>query len=268
MQPDAEKYRIESVYRAAEMLCAFLQPPHRFGVTELSAQTGLTKNQVFRILQTLLPVGFVIQDAETRAYRLGPRIVDLAAVAVHGSSLVHAAAPILDALARETGETVNLVTRLDGQTAICVDKRDSQWTLQITAQIGARFALHAGSSPKLLLAFAPPEVIAAYLRDVPLTSFTPRTITDPDTLRVTLAAIREQGYVVSVEEVDPGVCSIAAPIRDASGAVIAGVSVAAPTIRCGPEQRQRNITAVLSAAAAITRRLADVWLEQPDELSS
>jgi DNA-binding IclR family transcriptional regulator len=263
VQTTATKYRIESVARAADLLCVFLQPPHRFGVTELSAMTGLTKNQVFRILQTLMPSGFVVQDPETKVYRLGPRLIDLAAVAVHGTSLVHIAAPVLDQLAERTGETVNLVTRLDNRWAICIDKRESAQRLRITARVGARFALHVGSSPKLLLAYSPPESIEAYLRAcTPLTRFTERTITDPDVLRAELERIRQQGYVISNEELDPGVCSIAAPIHDHTGQVIAGISVAAPTFRLGPEQHQATIEAVLWAGREISRRLAEYTLGQ------
>ncbi|MDI3341651.1 MAG: IclR family transcriptional regulator [Sphaerobacter sp.] len=258
MKSGVGKYRIESVARAAELLCAFLQPPHRFGVTELSNAAGLTKNQTFRILQTLIPLGFVVQDPETKAYRLGPRLISLAAVAVHGSSLVHVAGPVLDQLAEQTGETVILTARLDPYSAICVDKRESTRTLAITARVGAEFALHAGATPKLLLAFSSPEHIEAYLRDrAPLTRFTERTITDPAQLKATLAEIRRQGYVVSVEELDRGVCSIAAPIRDHTGEVVAGVSVAAPTIRQGPDARLATIEAVVWAGREISRRLAE-----------
>lgn len=256
MATDASKYRIDSVSRATDILCAFLRPPHRFGLTELTDATGLTKNQAFRMLRTLMPAGFVVQDGETKTYRLGSRIVDLAAVAVHGSGLVHAAAPVLDALAAETGETVNLITRLDDRAAICVDHRDSRQRLRITASVGARFALHAGSCPKLLLAFSPRPTIEAYLRDCsPFPAFTANTITDPILLRAELDRIASRGYAISNEEIDEGVCSIAAPVRHESGAVIAGVSVAAPTIRSGPDDRQRNTDAVRGAARRISARL-------------
>lgn len=257
MVTDGAKYRIDSVSHAAELLCAFLRPPHRFGLTDLTDVTGLTKNQTFRTLRTLEPAGFVVQDSETKTYRLGSRIVDLAAVAVHGTGLVHAAAPVLDALAAQTGETVNLITRLDDRSAICVDTRDGRQRLRITASVGARFALHAGASPKLLLAFSPRPTIAAYLQHCsPFPAFTAKTITDPTPLLAELDRIGSRGYAVSNEEIDEGICSIAAPVRDGAGGVIAGVSVAAPTIRSGSDDRRRNTEAVLAAARRISARLA------------
>lgn len=253
---EASKYRIESVSRATDVLGAFLRPPHRFGLAELTAGTGLTKNQTFRMLQTLLLSGFVVQDGDTKTYRLGARLVELASVAVHGSDLVRVAAPVLDALTRRTGETVNLITLHDDRTAICVDKRDSPQALRITARVGARFPLHAGASPKVLLATSSPDAIADYVqRCQPFRRFTPNTITDPAALLTELDRIRDQGYAVSHEEMDHGICSIAAPVRDRDGAVVAGLSVAAPTIRTDPAERRHRIAAVREAAAEITIRL-------------
>lgn len=252
---DATRYRIESVTRATDLLGAFLRPPHRFGLADLTVGTGMTKNQTFRLLQTLTLSGFVVHDRGTKTYRLGSRLVDLAAVAVHGSDLVRVAAPILDMLARQTGETVNLIIKHDDQSAICVDKRDSLQSLRITATVGGRFPLHAGASPKLLLAYSSPAAIETYLRDgQPLQSFTPKTVTNPNDLRTELERVREQGYAVSSEEMDLGVCSIAAPIKNPAGDVVAGLSVAAPTIRTGPDQRRSTVDAVRAAANLVTDR--------------
>jgi len=250
------RYYIDAVGRAVQLLRAFLTPPHRFGVTELSQITGLSKNQVFRLLRTLTAEGLLNWDPEAKPYTLSYALTELGAVASRGSSLVQAAGPVLDRLAQETGETINLIARADEFTAICIDKRDSARLLQITAKIGARFQLHAGAVPKLLLAFSAPESIERYLTHrQPLQRFTPRTITDPDALRAELAAIRERGYSVSDEDLDLGACAIAAPIFDRHGVVIAGVSIAMPVSRFGAAERARYRAAVMAAAAEISRRL-------------
>lgn len=250
------RYYIDAVGRAVQLLRAFLTPPHRFGVTELSQITGLSKNQVFRLLRTLTAEGLLNWDPEAKTYTLSYALTEFGAVASRGSSLVQAAAPVLDRLAQETGETINLIARADEFTAICIDKRDSARLLQITAKIGARFQLHAGAVPKLLLAFSAPASIERYLAQCqPLQRFTPRTITDPDALRAELAAIRERGYSVSDEDLDLGACAIAAPIFDRHGVVIAGVSIAMPAARFGAAERARYRAAVMAAAAEISRRL-------------
>lgn len=264
MESGTDKYRVESVARAAGLLSAFLRPPHRFGVTELSRATQLTKNQTFRLLQTLLQEELVVQDPDTKAYTLGYRLVELGGVALRGSTLVQVAAPVLDAVAEQTGETINLIARAGDGVAICVDKRESRWALQISARVGARFALHAGATPKLLLAFSAPEVIEAYLdQRCPLTRFTPYTLTERDELLAELERIRRQGYAVSDEDLDLGACAVAAPIRDHRGVVVAGISVASPVTRFGPDERQRNTEAALGAAREISQRLAGYWPVRP-----
>lgn len=258
------RYYIDAVGRAVQLLRAFLSPPHRFGVTELSQMTGLTKNQVFRLLRTLTAEGLLNWDPETKTYTLSYALTELGAVASRGSSLVQAAAPVLDRLAQETGETVNLIARADEFSAICIDKRDSARLLQITARIGARFQLHAGAVPKLLLAYSPSESIERYLASrQPLQRFTTHTITDPASLRAELAAIRERGYSISDEDLDLGACAIAAPIFDRHGVVIAGVSIAMPASRFGAAERARYREAVVTAAAEISRRLG----HRPDTLN-
>ncbi|HET9016733.1 MAG TPA: IclR family transcriptional regulator [Thermomicrobiaceae bacterium] len=255
MEVVAEKYRVESVARAVVLLGAFLRPPHRFGVTELSKATKLTKNQTFRLLQTLVQERLVVQDPDTRAYALGYRLVELGAVASTGSTLVQIANPVLDRLAAETGEAVNLVVRDDELSAISVDKRESRWRLQISARVGTRFDLHAGGTTKVLLAFSPPEAIERYIMErSPLKRFTPTTITDPDELRAELATIREQGYAVSDQDLDPGVCTVAAPIYSLTDEVFAAVSVAAPVTRFGPKERCRYAKATVAAAREISLR--------------
>jgi DNA-binding IclR family transcriptional regulator len=251
-----DRYYIDAVGRAVQLLRAFLAPPHRFGVTELSQRTGMTKNLVFRLLRTLTAEGLLQWDPKTRTYTLSYDLTELGAVASRGSSLVQAATPVLDRLAQETGETINLIARADEFTAICIDKRDSAWRLQITARIGARFSLHAGAVPKLLLAFSDAENIERYLaQHQPLPQFTPHTITDPDALRAELAVIRQRGVSVSEEDLDLGACAIAAPIYDRHGSVIAGVSIAMPASRFGEPERMRYRETVTAAAAEISRRL-------------
>jgi len=253
---EPDRYYIDAVGRAIQLLRAFLEPPHRFGVTELSLRTGMTKNLVFRLLRTLTAEGVLQWDAETKTYTLSYALTELGAVASRGSSLVQAATPVLDRLAQETSETINLIARADEFTAICIDKRDSAWRLQITAKIGARFSLHAGAVPKLLLAFSDGETIERYLaQHRPLAQFTPHTVTDPDALRAELAAIRQRGFSVSEEDLDLGACAIAAPIYDHHGTVIAGVSIAMPAARYGEPERTRYREAVKAAAAEISYRL-------------
>ncbi len=251
-----DRYRILSVQRAAQLLSAFLTAPHEFGVSELSRMLGQTKNQTFRLLQTLVDEGLVIFDLVSKRYRLGYRVVELGVVAHGKLPLVAAAAPVLDRLAEESGETINLATLADEVTVIVLDKRESERPLQIHARIGGRFPLHAGAISKLMLAYSSAAFVEEFLeRASPLERFTENTIVESGLLRAEVQAIRAAGYAISDEDLDLGAASVAAPIRNGTGEVIAGVSIAAPKARFGPAERDRNIRTVVAAAEEISRKL-------------
>jgi len=251
-----DKYTIASVQRAMALLGAFLEPPHQFGVSELSRMLGQTKNQTFRLLHTLTHEGIVVIDAETKKYSLGYRLLELGAVAQKGSPLMATVAPIMDRLAEESGETIVLTCLANDRWAICVDKRESSQALQISARVGGRVPLHAGAGSKLLLAHSSPTFIERFLAVAqPLARYAPGTITDPDELLRELAQIRDQGYSVSDNDLDEGAASISAPIRDHRGDVIAAISVASPKTRFTTTDFTRNRDLVIRAAADATNRL-------------
>lgn len=253
---DTARYRVDAVVKATALLGAFAGPPHRFNLTELSQRTELSKNQTFRLLQTLLGVGFVRQDTRTKVYSLGPGMYRLLGAVQESDELVLAADETMDWLSNETGETINLITRDSADYAVCVAKRESEQRLQITARLGKRFRLHAGASPKLLLAFSGDERIEKYLaRQQPLPALTPYTIVDPGELRREISRIREEGYAISEEDLDLGACAVATPIRDKSGAVIAGISLAVPAARFGVAERERYVEIMLDAGKRISAAL-------------
>lgn len=252
----SDRYRILSVQRAAQLLSAFLTEPHEFGVSELSRMLGQTKNQTFRLLQTLVDEELVIFDLVSKRYRLGYRVVELGVIARRKLPLVAAAAPVMDRLARESGETVNLTTLADDVSAICLDTRESPHQLQIQARVGGRSALHAGAITKLLLASSTDAFVSRYIDLAsPLTPFTPHTITGAEELREEVREIRRQGHAISDEDLDLGAYSIAAPIRNGTGEVVAGISIAAPKSRLDDDQLDESLILVVRAADDISRKL-------------
>lgn len=253
---DGPRYRVQSVVKATALLGAFSEPPHRFTLTELSQRTQQSKNQAFRLLQTLLETGFVRLEPGSKVYCLGPAAYRLLGAVQLSDELVLAADQTLDWVRDETGETINLIARDGPDSAVCVAKRESAQRLQITAQLGKRFALHAGASPKLLLAFSPDDRIDDYLaRRQPLHASTPYTITALHQLWEEIWRIREEGFATSDEDLDLGACAVAAPIRDRSGEVVAGISLAMPAARFGPLERERFRTIALEAGQRISTAL-------------
>jgi DNA-binding IclR family transcriptional regulator len=254
------RYTIASVARAIGLVDAFLQPPHHFALTELSNTTGQTKNQTFRMLQTLSDAGVVMMDPETKRYRLGYRVLEWGVMAQKGSPLAVAASPVMDRLVEQVGETIVLTSRTGDFYAICVDKRESSHALQISARVGRRVPLHCGAGSKCILAYSSPEFVERFLQDAtPLPRYTDKTITEPDKLREEIQRIQERGYSISDEDLDPGACSIAAPINDQTGRVIAAISIASPKVRFTDEDIPARQRIIRESAQEISHQLVQYF---------
>lgn len=247
-----DAYVIASVDRAAQLLLTLAEMPDS-GVTELAEATGATKSLTFRLLYTLERSGLVRKDAERRTYALGYRAMLLGDQARRESPLIGTAEPVLADLAARTRENALLLVR-EGRNSVCVALKESPQPLRIFAAVGRLGPLHAGGGPKVLLAYAPPDLRDAVLSG-PLEVFSPETQVDPATLNETLARIRRDGFALSAGEIDPNTFSIAAPVRDQSGAVVAALSVNGPTARLEDATRDAFRDAVLEEAARLSAML-------------
>jgi IclR family transcriptional regulator, KDG regulon repressor len=250
---------LSTVQNAARLLKAFLGRDETLGPSELGRRLGLGKSTVHRLLSTLAAEGLLEQDPRTGGYRLGIVMFELGeAVRVH-MDLHAAAAPVLAMLRGQTRETAQ-VGVLDKGEVVYVDRLESSYTLRLFTETGRRVPAHCSSSGKVLLAFLPEQARAALLDGRPLPALTPDTITDPAELTAELGRVRARGWAEAVNEREIGVASIAAPIRDFQGNVVAAISIGAPIIRLGAAQRRRLAPPVMEAAAAVSRRLG--WTSQ------
>lgn len=244
---------LSTVRNAARLLKAFLTREESIGVSELARRLGLGKSAVHRLLTTLVAEGLVEQDPRTGGYRLGIVMFELGeAVKVH-LDLHAAAGPVLAHLREQTGES-SQVGVLDGDEVVYVDRLESAHTLRLFTETGRRVPAHCTSSGKVLLAHRS-EAERERVLARPLPALTPHTITDPAALRAELAAVRARGWAEAVDEREIGVASIAAPIRDAHGEVVAAISIGAPIARFGAVPRRRIAHALVEAGEAVSRRL-------------
>ncbi|MGE3286292.1 MAG: IclR family transcriptional regulator [Pseudonocardia sp.] len=244
---------LSTVRNAARVLKAFLTREESIGVSELARRLGLGKSAVHRLLTTLLAEGLVEQDPRTGGYRLGIVMFELGeAVKVH-LDLHAAAGPVLAQLREQTGES-SQVGVLDGDEVVYVDRLESAHTLRLFTETGRRVPAHCTSSGKVLLAHCP-EAVRERVLAHRLPALTPHTITDPDALRAELAAVRARGWAEAVNEREIGVASIASPIRDVRGDVVAALSIGAPVTRFGAVPRRRIARTLVEAGEAVSRRL-------------
>jgi DNA-binding IclR family transcriptional regulator len=216
---------MQSADRALAILAAFDEDRPTLRVSELAATLGMHKSTVSRLLATLHARNLVRRDGEV--FSPGPELARLGNLAARGLDLTEVAQAPLARLAEETGETVNLAVRQDDM-ALNVHQVQSSHLIGLGDWSGRALPLHCTANGKVLLAFAGDE-------PAELPARTPRTITSRTQLRAQLAEIRERGWAAAVEELELGLVAVAAPVFDASGAVVAAVSLAAPSYRLSPE---------------------------------
>ena len=161
---------------------------------------------------------------------------------------------MLQELAKRTKETCNLGI-LDQNKVLLIDRVESSYALRIHSEIGRRFEPHASAIGKLLLAHLPKGRRLRMLEEAqPLARFTEYTLTDIDDLELEFAAIRRQGYSVSNQGTTLGMLSVAVPVRDSKGRVVAGLSYQAPFVRITHEYVMEEVVpALLHSADRLTQ---------------
>jgi DNA-binding IclR family transcriptional regulator len=246
--------RVQSIERAFAVLGALADGP--IGVTEVADRADLPKSTAARLLGSLAREGVVEQVPGDTRYRLGPRLVTLAARIRPGRSLAMLARPSLEELADEVGEAAGLSVP-DGDLVHYVEQVGSPNPVSVRDWTGSRIPLHAVSSGQVLLAFAPPTFVQRYLGR-PMEPFTTRTLVSADALLERMRAIRRDGYAWALEEFDEGISSVAAPVADASGEVVAAVHLHGPSYRFpAPGAEGPLAERVVATAARISGNLRE-----------
>jgi IclR family KDG regulon transcriptional repressor len=252
-KPKPRRMRLSSVANAIRLTKAFSEQDSEMGISLLANRLGLAKSTVHRLATTLVEYDILEQNRESGKYRLGLALFELGTLVRRKMDAASGAQEQIHALADATGETVQLAI-LDHLTVLYIRIRESRQAVRLSSGLGTRAPAHCTSVGKVLLAYQPAEIVQQVI-DNGLKRYTQNTITDADALRTELATIRQKGYAIDDEEIEPGLRCVAAPIRDHSGHVTAAISVAAPIQRMTKKNVQTTIPSVVSAAEAISRRL-------------
>jgi IclR family KDG regulon transcriptional repressor len=241
------------VRSAARLLKQFSSRDRELGVSELARRLDLGKSTVHRILVTLTAENLLEQDQYSGKYRLGIAMHDLGQAVVTHLDLHEAVIPPMEKLRNATGETVQAAV-LDGRDVVYVERLDSPQTLRLFLEVGRRNDAHSTATGKCLLAFLPEPELAKTLRGWRLSAKTPYTITSQAKLRAVLKEVRKRGYAENLHESEVGVLSVAAPVRNIAGQVVAALSVAGPDSRMEPVIKDTT-RAVVEVAAMASHRL-------------
>ncbi|VCU71657.1 HTH-type transcriptional regulator KipR [Pigmentiphaga humi] len=225
-------------------------------ITDIVAQSGMSRPTVHRILQTLIAESVGEQDASTRRYRLGPEI-SLLGMSRPAQFPVRAAAEhYIEALANELGDTAFLSIRV-GLDSVGIDRKTGSYPIKVLAiEVGARRPLGVGVAGVMLLASLPPDE-AGHICDVNAARLPPDG-PSMEAIRTRVRAARSNGYAYSEVGVLRGTRAVAVPVTDTNGNVIAALSVAAMAERLKEPKLPQVIDAMRQKAALITQRLAEM----------
>ena len=219
----------QSLERGLAILSAFGSDKSTIGVSELSRELSLSRSTTHRYIATLTSLGYLQQDAETKRYRLGPRVLDLGFAAINSMDIREISVPHLQALSDATGFTVNMAI-LDGPDVVYIERcrtsRSRQREIDLNLHVGSRLPAYCTAMGKALLAFVPAERLEEILDQTDLIARGPNTIVDRAALRTEMERVRIAGVAVNNEELAYGLRSIAAPIRSRSGEVVAALNLA------------------------------------------
>ncbi|MEG1523545.1 MAG: IclR family transcriptional regulator [Clostridia bacterium] len=210
--------QVQSLKRAFELLTLLETAGRPLSLQELSAQSGLPKSTVYRLLSTLASEDVVEQSNLDGHYRLGLRLLELGSSAGSARSVINIAKPYMQQIAFEINESVCLAVLNRGE-ALILEFNESSSAFHVVSRVGARLPAHCTVQGKIMLAHLAASEVKRILREHGMQVYTPNTIRTYEQLALELEEIRKQGYAVDNSEFHIGLCSIAAPIYDAAGNV-------------------------------------------------
>ncbi len=249
------RYNIQLLDRAIVLL-DLLSKESPLGLLphEIAQRSGLHKSTVHRLLAALRRHRLLEKDSKTGRYYLGLKLFELGVKAVPNVNLREHARNYLERLVFETGETAHLCVLVDDEI-LYLDKVESPKTIRIASSVGGRNPAFCSGVGKVLLAELPEAELDNLFRRHKLVAFTRNTIVTPAQYKAVLQQVRDNGYAVDNEEREDGLRCIAAPIRDHTGEVIAGMSVAGPAFRLVSSQDLVVANLVMTIAAELSATL-------------
>ena len=249
---------VQTIERVSLILDMVGRSPRGMSIRDLSIGLKLPKGSIHRLLSSLSYFGFIRQEAETKNYFLGLKLMELGVLLRDQLDLRKLAEPTLRDLAETTGETAHMVI-LDMGEVVYIDKTEAPQTtgsLKMVSTVGSRNPLHSCGVGKVLISHFSEEELNALIREKGLPQRTANTITDPTVLKDHLKMVKKQGFAIDDEENELGIRCVAAPVFDGKRRPVAAISVSGPALRVTRKLIQDVLKReVMKAASEISQRL-------------
>lgn len=237
---------VQSLARGLSVIKTFGADTQRQTLSDVARATGLTRATARRFLLTLIELGYVRTDGSR--FWLTPRVLELGYSYLSALSLPELSRPHLEALAEKIHESTS-VSVLDRDDVVYVARVPVNRIMTVTITLGTRFPAYATSMGRVMLAGLPDDELDDYFARADLSPLTGNTVCSPEALRAELEKIRSDGYCVVDQELEEGLRSLAAPIRDSTGTVVAAVNISTHAARYADDVLQQNLIPALVATA-------------------
>ncbi|MCW2758544.1 MAG: IclR family transcriptional regulator, partial [Nocardioidaceae bacterium] len=243
---------VQSLARGLDVIVAFDAEHPAMTLSEVAVRAGLSRATARRFLLTLAELGYVRYDGQR--FALTPRVLRLGTSNLSGLGLPEVAQPHLERLSAKLGESTSAAV-LDGDDIVYVARVATRRIMTVGITVGTRFPAHATSMGRVLLAGLAPVALDAYFARADLAALTDNTVHEEPALRKVLRTVADQGWALVDGELELGLRSAAAPVRDAGGSVVAAVNVSTTATRA--PLPPAHVTALVACADAVSRDLAD-----------
>jgi DNA-binding IclR family transcriptional regulator len=248
---DRQRVGVQSLGRAFAILEEVARHRDGIGLADLSKRVGLHNSTAFHLTKTMVSLGYIRQEKDSKRYRVGRPLFALAASALDEIEMVNVATPVLEDLSRETGESSHFAVRM-GDAVIVIARTSGTGAFQLTDRVGVVRPAHCTALGKVILAALLPDQLDRFLERVELKPSTEKSITEIPLLRHEIAEVRRTGVAFDDGEFNPEVRCVAVPVADFTGRIVGALGISGPIWRLSLAALQSRTRVVQDAAQRLS----------------
>ena len=248
---DRQRSGVQSLGRAFSILEEVARHREGIGLAELSKRVGLHNSTTFHLAKTMVSLGYMRQERDSKRYRVGRPLFALAASALDEIEMVNLATPVLEDLSRETGESGHFAVRM-GDAVVVIARTSGTGAFQLTDRVGVVRPAHCTALGKIILASLRPDQLKRFLERVELKPSTKKSVTDQSVLLREITEIRRTAIAFDDGEFNPEVRCVAVPVYNFTGEVIGALGISGPIWRMSDQMLQSRAKLVQTAAGRLS----------------
>jgi IclR family transcriptional regulator, KDG regulon repressor len=253
---DRQRVGVQSLGRAFAILEEIARHREGIGLADLSKRVGLHNSTTFHLVKTLVSLGYVRQERESKRYRVGRPLFALAASSLDEIEMVNLATPILEELSRDTGESSHFAVRM-ADAVVVIARTSGPGAFQLTDRVGVVRPAHCTALGKVILAALRPDQLERFLARAELTPSTEKSITEVSALRREIDEVRRSGIAFDDAEFNLEVRCVAVPVKDFTGQIVGALGISGPIWRLSIQALQSRAKIVQAAADRLSGEFGD-----------